>query len=103
MLTMIEAVFADWGKYAVWADDLTEVALWNSETRNFEDCYEVKRVGDLLYFRSIPQFTRRVVRHGKPLASSPLQFTETEEQYQDWLEHGRSETTTTTTATIRSP
>src|SRR5688572_30717624 len=26
-LTTIEAVFATWGKHAVWADDVTEVAL----------------------------------------------------------------------------
>lgn len=103
MITMIEAVFADWGKYAVWEDDLTEVALWNSETRKFEDCYEVKRMGDILYFRSIPQLTRRVVRHGKPLPNSPLQFTETEQQYQEWLEHGRTEQPPATTSTATSP
>lgn len=90
-LTTIEAVFEVWGEHAVWSGDLTEVALWNKEERAFSDYYEVRRVGGKQYFRSIPELTRRIIRHGKEIPESPLQFTETEEQYREWLEHGRTE------------
>jgi len=90
-LTTIEAVFEAWGQHAVWDNDLTEVALWNSATKSFSECYEVRRTRDAYYFRSIPKLTRLVIRHGKPLPDSPLQFTETEEQYREWKENGRTE------------
>jgi hypothetical protein len=90
-LTTIEDVFAEWGRHAIWSEDTTEVALWNIEKRAFADFYEVKRVNGVYYFRTIPRLTRRVINHGKPLPDSPLQFTETEEQYQEWLKYGRSE------------
>ncbi len=91
-LTTIEAVFAEWGGRAVWDNDLTEVALWRTETAAFSEFYEVKRVGEALYFRSIPKLTRPIIRHGPPLPrESPLQFTETEAQYREWFEHGRFE------------
>ncbi len=89
--TTIEAVFAEWGQYAVWSDDTTEVALWNSAAGGFTNFYEVRRVGGTHYFRTIPSLTRRILNHGKPLPDSPLQFTETEEQYEEWKRHGRSE------------
>lgn len=90
-LTTIEAVFAEWGRYAVWSDDTTEVTLWNTRERAFSDHFEVRRVGDVYYFRSIPGLTRRVLTHGKIEPASPLQFTETEAQYREWLEYGRTE------------
>lgn len=91
-LTTIEAVFADWGQHAVWHNDSTEIAYWNTGTEDFSEFYEVRRVGEALYFRSIPRLTRRIVNRGKPLpAECPLRFTETEEQYREWREHGRSE------------
>lgn len=90
-LTTIEAVFADWAKHAVWEYDTTEVALWNPETKGFTEFFEVLRSGGNYYFRSIPTLTRRVITHGKPLPESPLLFTETEEQYQEWKQHGRRE------------
>jgi hypothetical protein len=90
-LTTIEAVFADWGQHAVWENGVTELALWRSETKSFSEFYEVRKVGDVPYFRSIPKLTRLVINHGVPLPNSPLQFTETEEQYREWLEHGRFE------------
>lgn len=90
-LTTIEAVFAEWGGQAVWFDDTTEVALWNSERKAYSDFYEVRRVGGVHYFRTIPRLTRRILTHGKELPGSPLQFTETEEQYQEWRQHGRTE------------
>lgn len=90
-LTTIEAVFADWGRYAVWSDDVTEVALWNSHDKAFTDFYEVRRLGNAFYFRTISRLTRRIISRGKPLPESPLQFTETEEQYREWLNYGRAE------------
>jgi hypothetical protein len=82
--TAIEAVFAEWDGYAIWDNDLTEVALWNSKTKDFSDCYEVLRSGSSYYFRSIPRLTRPVVTHGIKV-NCPLEFTETEEQRQERL------------------
>ena len=90
-LSTIEAVFAEWGRHAVWSDDVTEVALWNSNDRAFSDFYEVRRSGDNYYFRTIPSLTRRIISRGKPMPESPLQFTESEEQYREWLRYGRAE------------
>jgi hypothetical protein len=90
-LTTIEAVFAEWGRHAVWSDDTTQVALWNIDKRAYSDFYEVRRLGGTYYFRTIPRLTRRIMTRGKPLPESPLQFTETEEQYQEWRQHGRTE------------
>jgi hypothetical protein len=90
-LMKIEAVFAEWGRYAVWSDDVTEVALWNSDDNAFTEFFEVRRAGPTYYFRSIQQLTRRIISHGKPLTESPLQFTETEEQYREWQTYGRTE------------
>jgi hypothetical protein len=91
-LSTIEAVFSVWGENAVWDHDTTEVALWNTDLNRFADFYEVRRVGDLYYFRTIPKLTRRIINHGKQLpVNCPLQFTETEAQYLEWREHGRSE------------
>jgi hypothetical protein len=77
-LTTIEAVFAQWGRHAVWENDMTEVGLWDTATKEFSDCYEVIRSGDEYYFRSIPHLTRPVIA---PVVSSdcPLQFTESED------------------------
>jgi hypothetical protein len=83
-ITTIEAVFSEWGHYAVWDDDLTEVALWNSQTNSFADCFEVLRSGGNVFFRSIPHLTRPLLTHGVP-PNSPLAFTETAEQRAEWL------------------
>ena len=90
-LTTIEDVFATWGKHAVWSDDVTEVALWNIKEKAYTDFYEVRRIGDAYYFRTIPKLTRRTIQRGKHLGESPLQFTESEEQYREWQSYGRSE------------
>jgi hypothetical protein len=79
----IEAVFEQYGEYARWANDLTEVVLWNRGAQEVIDRFEIRRVGDTLYFRTIPQLTRRVLNHGVP-DNLPIQFTETEAQYQQW-------------------
>jgi hypothetical protein len=83
-LTTIEAVFEEWGKHASWDNDLTEVALWDPRTRDFTDAYEVVKLGDALFFRSIPRLTRPVMTHGVK-EGSPLLLTETEEQRREWL------------------
>ncbi|MSU66614.1 MAG: hypothetical protein EXS38_11045 [Opitutus sp.] len=93
-VTTIEAVFADWGAFAVWENEITEVALWNTERNDFVDFYEVRRFGDTLYFRTMARLTRRIVNRGKLLPENcPLLFTETEEHYREWLRHGSKEQT----------
>ncbi len=82
--TDIEAVFAEWGRYAVWEHGLTEVALWDVDRKSYTIFYEILRSGDASYFRSIPRLTRPVLTHGVP-RGSPLQFTETEEMRREWL------------------
>ncbi len=83
-LSTIEAVFAAWDRYAVWSGGTTEVALWSTETKTFSECYEVMKVGENYFFRSIPSLTRPVLTHGV-VNDSPLQFTETERQRYEWL------------------
>jgi hypothetical protein len=83
--TEIEAVFAEWGHFAVWDNDLTEVALWDVDKRSYSICYEVLRNGESLYFRSIPRLTRPVLTHGLH-GTMPLQFTETEAMRREWLD-----------------
>jgi hypothetical protein len=87
--TDIEAVFAEWGRYAVWEHDLTEVALWDVDRKSYSIFYEVLRSGDIIYFRSIPRLTRPILTHGVHV-HSPLQYTETEEQRREWLDRGVS-------------
>ena len=89
-ITTIEAVFAAWDKYAVWSNDTTEVALWNSETQSYSDCYEVLRTGNGYFFRSITSLTRPILTHGV-VDESPLQFTETARQRAEWLGEVRKE------------
>jgi hypothetical protein len=90
-LSRIESVFAVWGRYAVWDDETTEVALWDPGEERFADYYEIRRIDGVLYFRSIPRLTRRIIARGKPMPESPLQFTESEEQYRAWEERDRRE------------
>lgn len=90
-LTEIEAVFADWERYVVWDHNVTEVAMWDTEKKSFSIFYEVMRVGDNFYFRSIPRLTRPILTRGVPEQQSPLQFTETETSRREWLEHGQYE------------
>jgi hypothetical protein len=77
-LTTIEAVFEDprWEKYALWSNDTTEVALWNPDTRKFSDFYEVRRLGRVLYYRTLTSLTRPIVKNEPPLPDDcPLRFT----------------------------
>lgn len=84
-IATIEAVFTDWDKYAVWSNDTTEVALWDSQTKAFSDCFEVIRNANGYYFRSIPSLTRPLLTHGL-IENAPLQFTETARQRQEWMD-----------------
>ena len=91
-ISTIDAVFAVWGKYAIWDNDTTEVALWDSGTGDFSDCYEVLRVGDTNFFRPIPHLTRPVLHHGVPDAqNAPLEYTETAAQEQEWKKEASDE------------
>jgi hypothetical protein len=89
-ITAIEAVFEEWGRYAVWEDDLTEVALWNGEAKAFTDYFEVSRANGHFYFRSIPRLTRPLLTRGIK-ENSPLQFTETLADREEWMRQVREE------------
>ncbi|GAB1489936.1 hypothetical protein MASR2M8_23930 [Opitutaceae bacterium] len=78
-LAVIEAVFAEWGGFARWAEDRTEVALWNSTTGGFTDFFEIVRTADGLYVRSINRLTRPLTEADPP-AEAPLRFTEPPEE-----------------------
>jgi hypothetical protein len=86
----IDAVFQAWGGGAVWSDGTTEVALWSPETKSYSDCYEVVDVNGDYYYRPIPALSRPILTHGVP-ENSPLEFTETERQRQEWLGEVRKE------------
>lgn len=89
-LSDIEAVFAVWGHHAIWYNDLSEVALWDTETKAYSRYYEVLRSGDRNYFRTIDRLTRPILTHGV-LVESPLQYTETEAMRNEWLRERREE------------
>jgi hypothetical protein len=84
-LTTIESVFEGWSQYAEWTDDTTEVALFDTDTNQYDDCYQIVRAANGVYFyRSIPRLDRPIKDHGVP-ENAPLEFTETEEQREQWL------------------
>lgn len=104
LLTTVEAVFSEWSDYAIWENDTTQIALWNSAKGEFAEFYEVRRTDDGFYFRSITQLTHPLVRHGKPLPSEcPLRFTESAEHYRQWLGQGRAEPRTKRSETTYNP
>lgn len=73
--TDVEAVFAMYHEKAVWENDLTEVALWNSVTGKFSELFEVMRSGDEFYFRSLPGLTRPLIDYDND-PGLPIRFTE---------------------------
>jgi hypothetical protein len=89
-MATIDAVFQAWGGGAVWSDGTTEVALWSPETKSYSECYEVVKFDGEYYYRPIPALTRPILTHGI-LENSPLEFTETELQRQEWLGEVRKE------------
>ncbi len=101
-LTTIEAQFEEYGHYAVWSNDTTEVQLWNPELKEYLDCYEVLRVGDKYYFRSIPRLTRPILTHGVP-DTLTLKFTETEASKKAWEQEVREENKRTIEESLKRP
>jgi hypothetical protein len=93
-VTTIEAVFAEWGQYAIWHQDRTEIALWNSATQAYSECYEVMRNDGAFFFRSITRLSHPLLTHGPQthLENCPLQFTETVAQRAAWLGEKNQET-----------
>lgn len=87
-LSDIEAVFEVWGRYAIWYNDLSEVALWDTDAKAYSRFYEVLRSGNTYYFRTIDRLTRPILTHGV-LVESPLQYTETEAMREEWLREKR--------------
>jgi len=84
-LSDIEAVFEMWGRFAVWDQNRTEVALWSPSANSYSDFYEVLREDDTLWFRSIPRLTRPLIAHATK-SDAPLVFTETAEMRRAWIE-----------------
>lgn len=90
-LTTIEAVFESWGQYAVWNGDVTEVAMYDPDTKDFNDCYQIIRsTGGTYFFRTIPRLTQPFLTHGVP-EGTPLRFTETAAQREQWLRESTDE------------
>lgn len=76
-LRELEETFGLWGGYAVWEDDMTEFAAWNSSQGKFADFYEVRRFDGKFSFRTIGALTRPLIDHGVR-ADLPFHFTETQ-------------------------
>jgi hypothetical protein len=80
----VEAIFAmpEWRSKAVWRDDdTTQIAVWNPDTKQLTDFYEVKRIGEHYYFRSIDRLTRELMNYGDELPSTaPIRFTGAQER-----------------------
>jgi len=73
-LSAIEALWTAWGDHAVWMGELSEVAMWNTQSLAFSDYVEVTRRGESYFFRSIPKLTRPIVDRGLGI-KAPIQFT----------------------------
>jgi hypothetical protein len=75
-IATVEAIFEQWRHLAAWRDDdTTEIAIWNPDTNAFSEYYEVRRIGDAFYFRTIPRLTRKLVNYSAELPSSaPIKF-----------------------------
>lgn len=65
-LTDIEAYFAEWKQYAVWANELTYVVAYDSASGTYRDAFEILRVGDKFYFRSVTRPRGMRVREDVP-------------------------------------
>ncbi len=99
-ISEVEAVFDEWGSYAVWFDDTTEIAMWDIDDSQYSRFYEVLRSGNEIYFRSITRLTRPVLTHGVT-TNAPLLFTETEKQREEWLKQTNGTTWDAITGSIR--
>jgi len=74
-LKAAEELFERWGGYAIWEDDVTEIALWNHARQRHADFYEVRRANGEFYFRTLKALTRPLIDHG-PRGRLPIVFTE---------------------------
>lgn len=74
-LRAIERTFERWGGYAVWENDITEIAAWDARRKRHSDFYEVRRHEGRFYFRSLAALTRPIIDHGVS-ATLPVAFTE---------------------------
>jgi hypothetical protein len=74
-LRAVEQTFERWGGYAVWENDLTEIAVWDARRKRHSDFYEVRRHDGKFYFRSLAALSRPIIDHGVS-ATMPIAFTE---------------------------
>lgn len=74
-LAALEQTFQRWGGYAVWENDVTEIAAWDPRKRRHSDFIEIRRANGKFYFRTIHRLTRPLIDHGRKLAL-PIAFTE---------------------------
>lgn len=82
-LAGVEKTFWRWGGYAVWENNVTEIALWSVQTKRRSDFYEVRRSGGAFYFRTLVRLTRPLLDHGAR-SDEPVAFTETQAMHDDF-------------------
>ncbi len=74
-LRAVEQTFERWGGYAVWDNDMTEIAAWDARRKRHSNFYEVRRHEGQFYFRSLRELSRPIIDHGVS-ATMPIAFTE---------------------------
>ncbi len=74
-LRAAEQSFERWGGYAIWENDVTEIAAWDARRKRHSDFYEVRRAERKFYFRSLTALCRPLIDHGVSTAM-PIAFTE---------------------------
>lgn len=74
-LRAVEQMFERWGGYAVWENDVTEIAAWDARRKRHADFYAVLRHDGRFYFRSLTVLSRPLIDHGVS-TTMPIAFTE---------------------------
>lgn len=74
-LRAVEQTFERWGGYAIWENDVTEIAAWDARRKRHADFYAVRRHDGKFYFRSLAALSRPIIDHGAS-ATMPIAFTE---------------------------
>lgn len=91
-LAEVEKLFRIWGGYAVWEDDLTEIAVMRAQPGRIQpEYYQVSRVGRAFYFRTLSHLTRPLIDHGG-LARCMLAFTEPRWMHEQYYREHPAET-----------
>jgi len=91
-LAAVENLFATWGGYAVWEENLTEIVAWSRQSGRIQaEYYQVLRAHRRFFFRTLQHLTRPVIDHGE-LVRCPLAFTETEEMRERYYREHPQET-----------